>query len=47
MSFYSNPEIFGLKILKEFNAGESYEFDMLVLFLDLKTNRVLIGKDSG
>lgn len=47
MTVYSNPDKYGLKILYECDAGESYTFDKIVLWKDERTGSILMGKDSG
>jgi hypothetical protein len=48
MGLYGSPEDFGLKILGEldFSSG-NYEFDLTIVFQDVKTGRIYYADDSG
>ena len=44
---YHNPEDFGLKQVFFADAGQSYEYDMLVIWERLSDNALLMDTDSG
>lgn len=45
---YSSPELHGLRIVETHEAPDlSYEFDMVVLWEDIKTRKRYWARDSG
>lgn len=46
-NLYYNPEDHGLEIVSSVDVGDSYEFDMTVIFRDVETGALMIGSDSG
>lgn len=46
-NIYYNPEAFGLQIIGDVDVAGSYEFDILVVFKDSRTNKIYYATDSG
>lgn len=46
-NIYYSPEAYGLKALVDVDFADSYEFDILVAFVDPVTSVLYIGSDSG
>lgn len=44
---YYSPEKCGLKVIDSIEGGLSYEFDMVVVWQDLKSKKYYWGSDSG
>lgn len=45
---YYSPEKCGLKIVHSYDrTNQSYEFDLVVLWMDLETGKYYVGEDSG
>lgn len=47
MSVYSDPGSYGLKLVYSLDVGDSYEFDVLCVWQEERTGRLLMGFDSG
>lgn len=46
-NIYSNPEVYGLKILGRVERGWGYDYDMTVVFAGVHTGLLHIGDSSG
>lgn len=46
-NIYYNPEAFNLEIMGDVDVAGSYEFDILVVFKDIETNKLYYDTDSG
>ena len=46
-NIYSQPEEYGLKILGSVERGEGYDFDLTMVFKDVKTKALYFASDAG